>query len=255
MLTWIRRQFTFANVTVTVALVFAMAGGAFAASHKSHAAKKSPVVITSLKQINPKVVAALKGQNGKDGAQGVAGQQGPQGVQGSEGAKGKDGVPGEPGSRGATGPSGATGPVGATGPKGSTGSTGPEGICATASCTLPKGASLKGEWAMRENQATGINGLTSAISLGVPLASAPTAHYIPEGTPEGSDPTGCKGTVSAPVAVSGNLCVFAEEEQNIFQTAPFNPAVTGVTTFGFIIKMASSEEGLAAAAGSWAVTG
>jgi hypothetical protein len=47
MLSKLRRRLTYANVAVTLALVFAMSGGAYAASR---------YVITSIKQISPKVV-------------------------------------------------------------------------------------------------------------------------------------------------------------------------------------------------------
>jgi hypothetical protein len=48
----IRRRFTYANVVVTVALVFAMSGGAYAASR---------YLITSTKQISPKVLMSFEG--------------------------------------------------------------------------------------------------------------------------------------------------------------------------------------------------
>src|SRR6202035_5866038 len=64
MLSFVRRRFTFANVALTVALVFAMSGGAFAASK---------FLITSTKQIKPSVLAQLKGKAGPAGAAGSAG--------------------------------------------------------------------------------------------------------------------------------------------------------------------------------------
>lgn len=91
MLSWIRRRVTFANVTMTLALVFAMSGGAYAAKH---------YLITSTKQISPKVLAQLHGKNGTNGAQGPAGPAGPAGAQGSKGEtgpSGKDGAEGAPG--------------------------------------------------------------------------------------------------------------------------------------------------------------
>ena len=55
MFSTIRKRITFANVAMTLALVFAMAGGAYAA-------KK--YIITSKSQIKPSVWAQLKGKNG-----------------------------------------------------------------------------------------------------------------------------------------------------------------------------------------------
>jgi hypothetical protein len=50
-----RRRLGYANVVATVALVFAMSGGAFAASK---------YLLTSTKQIKPSVLAKLKGNRG-----------------------------------------------------------------------------------------------------------------------------------------------------------------------------------------------
>ena len=83
-----RKRLSYANVTATLALVFAMSGGALAANH---------YLITSTKQINPSVLKKLTG---------------------------KAGAPGSAGATGATGPGGATGPAGATG---GTGKEGPAG--------------------------------------------------------------------------------------------------------------------------------
>jgi hypothetical protein len=89
----IRRHLSYANVVATLALVFAMSGGALAASH---------YLINSTKQINPKVLSTLKG-TGKVGSQGPAGAQGPAGPQGTPGAPGQPGGPGERGPPGLNG--------------------------------------------------------------------------------------------------------------------------------------------------------
>src|SRR5205807_4063113 len=80
-----RTHLTYANVTATLALVFAMSGGALAAKH---------YLITSTKQISPKVLKKLKGKTGKTGKSGAAGLAG---AAGKEGAAGKNGVNGERG--------------------------------------------------------------------------------------------------------------------------------------------------------------
>jgi hypothetical protein len=76
----IRRRLSYANVAVTLALVFAMAGGAFAA-------KK--FIITSTKQISPRVIKAL-GAARAGGTAGSAGAGGNEGLQG-ERRKGRPG--------------------------------------------------------------------------------------------------------------------------------------------------------------------
>ena len=70
------RTLSYANVTATLALIFAMSGGALAANH---------YLINSTKQINPKVLKKLKGQAGRAGLNGAAGK---------DGAPGKEGVSG-----------------------------------------------------------------------------------------------------------------------------------------------------------------
>lgn len=84
----IHRHFSYANVVATMALAFAMGGSAMAAND---------YLINSTKQINPKVLAKLKGKRGTAGATGPAGH---------EGAPGKEGVPGKEGAKGETGPAG-----------------------------------------------------------------------------------------------------------------------------------------------------
>jgi hypothetical protein len=75
----VRRHLTYANVAATLALVFAMTGGAIAAKH---------YLITSTSQINPKVLHRLRGAKGTTGAAGAQGKQGPQGLPGAAGAPG-----------------------------------------------------------------------------------------------------------------------------------------------------------------------
>src|SRR3984893_10784001 len=81
----LRKHFGYANVVATLALVFAMSGGALAANH---------YLINSTKQINPKVLKKLKGNAGKTGATGATGAQGKEGPTGKEGAAGKEGATG-----------------------------------------------------------------------------------------------------------------------------------------------------------------
>jgi hypothetical protein len=80
-------RLNYANVTATLALFFAMSGGALAAKH---------YLISSTGQINPKVLKALKGNRGTTGATGASGaigKEGPQGKEGQVGPVGKEGAP------------------------------------------------------------------------------------------------------------------------------------------------------------------
>jgi hypothetical protein len=103
----IQRRLSYANVAATLALFFAMSGGALAAKH---------YLISSTNQLSPKVLKALKGHDGGHGALGPLGPKG---------------APGMPGARGETGPKGDAGPKGDGGAKGEKGATGATGPAAT----------------------------------------------------------------------------------------------------------------------------
>jgi hypothetical protein len=80
-----RRHLNYANVVATLALVFAMSGGALAAKH---------YLINSTKQIKPSVLKSLKGNTGKPGAAGPGGPAGPAGPVGPVGPGGPAGPAG-----------------------------------------------------------------------------------------------------------------------------------------------------------------
>ncbi len=79
----IRRHLSYANVVATLALLFAMSGGALAANH---------YLVNSTKQINPKVLKKLKGARGARGVAGANGAQGPAGSAGPAGPQGPTGT-------------------------------------------------------------------------------------------------------------------------------------------------------------------
>jgi hypothetical protein len=80
-----RRYLTYSNVAATLALIFAMSGGALAANH---------YLINSTKQISPKVLKKLAGTTGKAGPAGKEGTQGKEGTPGKEGPQGREGPAG-----------------------------------------------------------------------------------------------------------------------------------------------------------------
>jgi Collagen triple helix repeat (20 copies) len=91
MLAYLRSHLTYANVVATLALLFAMTGGALAASH---------YLVNSTRQINPKVLKQLKGATGPPGPAGAAGTGGVPGTKGERGEQGPRGVEGPPGPAG-----------------------------------------------------------------------------------------------------------------------------------------------------------
>jgi hypothetical protein len=244
----IRRRFTFANVVLTLVLVFAMTGGAYAAKR---------YVITSTNQISPKVLKALKGAIGKSGATGATGAIGPAGATGSTGSTGPTG---------STGSSGSTGSAGTQGLKGETGHEGKEGSPWTAGGTLPKGKSLTGEWNVYTVATAADQNAINSVSFALPLSEAPTVHYIRE---KEAPPSGCTGNVKEPGAEEGNLCIFTGVEENSLDeylpglALPFicrweegngSCADDVASRFGFGIKAFAEAEGPVDLAGTWVVT-
>src|ERR1700684_522797 len=104
----LRRRMRVSPTTViaSLALVFAMTGGAYAA-------KK--YLITSTKQISPSVLKSLQGKAGPAGANGPAGPAGPQGPAGGTGGKGENGKEGAAGKNGENGKPGENGKAGTNG--------------------------------------------------------------------------------------------------------------------------------------------
>jgi hypothetical protein len=160
----VRRHLTYANVVATLALFFAITGGALAAKH---------YLINSTKQINPKVLKALRGKSGPRGPQGKDGAPGRDGASGKDGTPGKEGKPGEPGPLINTLPSGKT----LTGGFGG-GSFGPK-----------------------------FESVEVSISYAFPLAKTPSIEIIQQG---GAPTAHCPGGPKAPSASPGFLCAYVD---------------------------------------------
>jgi hypothetical protein len=264
----IHKRLTFANVAMTLALVFAMSGGAYAA-------KK--YVITSTKQIKPSVLAQLKGKAGANGANGATGPAGPQGSVGSagkEGTPGKEGAPGTNGKDGVSVTSKALTPSDVACKKegGSefTAASGKTVACNgspwVAGGVLPSGASEMGEWSYVDSKAVA-GEKTTPISFVIPLKTNAVAHFIgieelaggKEESPaikEGK----CKGTPSAPEAAAGQLCVFTTLAFGLVGKASFFDMQTGTVsaeaagTVGTLLYF-KVEVGEDLIGGTWVVTG
>ena len=250
-----RGRLSYANVVATLALVFAMSGGALAATH---------YLITSTKQISPKVLKALQGKNGGNGLAGPAGLQGSKGETGSAGVAGKNGENGSAGSNGKNGESvqlltllkgnktceeelpGVEFKVGASsahvctgvkGEEGKQGTAGKEGSPWTAGGTLPSGKTETGTWSTAVYEPVGtkpqLEDISAAISFPIPLAEGANP-IIPVYVLTPTEPAHCKdeatgtlGTEHNPKAAKGYLCVFPTflEEENIGlkEVAPLGP--------------------------------
>jgi hypothetical protein len=287
MLSAIRKRFTYANVAMTLALVFAMTGGAYAASK---------YLITSTKQISPKVLKALKGKPGPAGPAGLAGAAGA----GTAGAAGKEGLPGKEGPLGPEGKAGtsvagtaasaAECPAGGVkytsasgsnvvcnGAKGTIGPTGPQG-------PLQSEKTETGTWLFsgaKEGQ------VWASVSFALPLANtqqcevesgpppvfvteglcAAQVHYVRGiGATTGNGST-CLGSSVKPEALPGNLCVYQTEAEGVKKTSglatafirlaswsPFQGLVQGADTSGTLLFFIKEGTEAPLVFGTWALT-
>jgi hypothetical protein len=240
----------FVNVLLVFVLVFVMGGGAYAAKR---------YLITSTKQISPKVLSQLRGRIGPGG---------PAGASGLNGANGKDGLQGPKGDKGDKGDTGLPGVEGK------------EGSPWTVGGVLPSGKTEKGDWAIFANvPGAGPEGTAvTTVSFNIPLAVAPEPVYVKAPTEEERNkgefppaPAGCIGNAAEPGAEKGHLCIFAQLEFNtppptICSAAKGSAGLISCVLFqssgvagtadpsGALIGAIAKEAGLMALNGTWAVT-
>jgi hypothetical protein len=271
----LRRRVTYANVAMTLALVFAMSGGAYAAGK---------YLITSTKQIKPSVLASLKGKAGP------AGKEGPAGAAGKEGSAGKEGAPGKEGKAGANGVNGANGESvtsaalkageegcaeggskftvagktttacgGVRGPKG------PEGSPWTLKGVLPSEATETGTWAADGAAGTSqlLYTILAPISFTIPLKTAPKVTIIESGNGAGGGTCPTTSSEAKPEAEAGNLCIFVvpsgNGKANVTEVVTLSPAgALGTdeagTTGTVVAVVPQNDTEPASAYGTWAVT-
>jgi hypothetical protein len=200
---------------------------------------------------------------------------------------------GKPGTSGANGTNGTNGAPGAKGDAGSAGAAGvsgesvtitPEGECTKFSnksgsgkaCNgttgftefLPSGSTETGTYNVRStDKATGET-RTVAISFPIPLEVAPESTQF---SAVGETNEGCTGTVEAPTAEAGHLCIYEGEagfgvhQGGLNFVLPLNPAgAAGPGTTGAELAFSTIEKGQPpvpitpgeeiSAEGTWAVT-
>ena len=206
----LRKQVTPATIVALMALVFALTGGAFAASGggggaspaKPNVSVGSTVALATLAKSKAKAKVGPRGPAGPAGKAGASGAQGPVGPAGAQGAQGTAGAAGAKGETGPQGPEGKAGKPGANGENGENGTTG-------FTETLPEGKTETGTWVIRGTVKTEGEYLATTISFPIPLKGEQSAspYYLEVG--EDVPPDECRGSLASPGAVPGHLCVFA----------------------------------------------
>jgi hypothetical protein len=273
MFSTLRNRFGIPGVISVMALVFAMFGGAYAASNSSDGGKATA---------SAKAKKGPRGPKGATGPAGPAGPQGPAGPKGDAGASGSNGTPGTAGTNGTNGTSVTSEPVGpgpncinggvkfksaspeaafaCNGANGANGTQGPKGDPWTAGGTLPVGSTEKGVWGIGAPFSNEINYI-APISFGVPLAlPLDEAHavFVPS-SPPNPDPTHCSGSFQNPKSASGYLCVYEAGSTNMKVVAVTNESLQpGAGISGAAVVAVTEESNLAPEAyvtGTWAVTG
>ncbi len=292
MLSALRKHINPATALAFVALVFAITGGAFAATGGSGGggrgsnpatASVTSVATAAKSKFKPKAKTGPRGPAGPKGATGATGATGPVGATGPAGPTG----PGGP--QGNLGNTGETGKEGPQGKEGKQGKPGPEGVCSTANCVLPKGVTETGVWSVGPLKPINGNDATTAsiASFSIPLAASlsnagceeqlPTCHIhviIGGGeevtSVEGNgnepkdgglnaqkEPKPCPGSVEEPQATAGNLCIYvASATRAAFSgESILTPSGSGgAGKAGALVNARIGEEDGGETAGTWAVT-
>ncbi|MDX6602511.1 MAG: hypothetical protein QOF13_1713 [Solirubrobacterales bacterium] len=262
MLSILRNRFGMPGVIAVIALVFAMFGGAYAASSSGG----GKATASAKAKRGPRGPRGPAGPTGPVGSAGPAGAQGPAGAKGEAGAKGATGEAGAKGATGAAGSTGATGAAGSTGATGAAGATGATGLSGFTE-TLPSGKTETGTWTMGPTPNAGPGELHVPISFAIPLAAEldeANVHYINDAGKEvpktGPTVTStvCLGTAAAPKAAAGHLCIYTKN--SLFITTLHNGSIfksgangVGASTAGSMLSAVFSGEE-AEAVGTWAVT-
>lgn len=249
----IRKHLSPATVVAFMALVFAMTGGAFAASSGSGGGNP-PAKATASTTLATATAAKAKPKTkaGPRGPAGPAGKNGTNGVNGAPGATGPAGAKGENGPVGAPGAEGKEGKAGINGTNGKNGTTG-------FTKTLPSGETETGSWSA--HPAEGAEAYVP-ISFNIPLGTEidPAKVYIVslEEQKNKTAPTACSGTAEAPTAEAGGMCVYVGENYEGHMRLntvikPYGFLLAGVGKTGGSLVV-TGEQAPAVAYGTWAVT-
>ncbi len=264
MLQPLRNRFGIPGAISVIALVFAMLGGAYAASDNG----------------GGNATASAKAKKGPRGPKGPKGDTGPAGPQGPAGAKGDTGAAGSNGSNGADGTDGTDGKSveaeaasvgecseggtrfkvgGVTKGKacnGKKGEDGEDGSPWTLGGTLPSGETETGTWAIN-----GASNTSNYEQISFTLPVDPAAGGPEPVAVTGESAEGCPGLDEndVPQADPGYLCVYGAALVGGPMTKFYDPTVNfvftpveGAAPTGTVLVTGC--EGFCISAGTWAVT-
>ncbi len=266
----IRKHLTPSTAIAFLALVFALTGGAFAATSHGGGSPRATAIVAKAK---PRVKPGPRGPAGPKGATGATGAAGAAGPPGTTGPGGPAGAKGENGAVGAAGTAGATGPQGPQGEKGEKGLQGEPGEPASGGGypkTLPAGETETGSF-VANFEKTGATFTAISFPVKLPLEiGVGEVHYVTVeewGKENGkTPPAACQGTGGKPTAEKGNLCVYEGRHSEgaaiselavtgFVKAASEGSSPLGAGTTGALLRVAyeGTEEGVFLS-GTWAVT-
>ena len=263
------QRFGIPGVIAVCALVFAMLGGAYAASNGGDGAT------ASAKRGKPGP-RGKRGPTGPTGPTGAAGAAGPQGAAGAAGAKGATGATGTNGTNGTNGKSVTVTEIPAdepecaelggalveetgnsasavevcNGDEGEKGEKGEKGEPWSPNSTLPPEAMLTGAWSFN---GAGEHRVSISFPIRLPAAvEEGFAHFGSVGEGEFTAAGACPGGFSNPQPKPGHLCVFKTgfNEATFSGFAGPGGAETPGRPGGFLIFQ--GESATASGEGSWA---
>lgn len=224
-------------------------------------------------------VSTQTGPQGLRGEQGISGLNGTNGLNGAKGDKGDRGEMGPVGPAGIAGPMGPVGPQGATGAQGPTGLTGatgaqgpvgPQGIRGlSAFNTIPSGTTVYGAVGgdFQSATANGEWGVTASM-LGIPPVSFSNNLVVVKNNVNVDNECGgasclhseeltfsenCPGSVEAPSANPGWICIYPTQDTNASQVRAIS-VPNGDGVYGFTVKWVSAATGRTIFRGVWAYT-
>jgi Collagen triple helix repeat (20 copies) len=253
-----RNRFGIPGLISVIALVFAMLGGAYAASD-SGPGKSAKSKASASASKGPRGPRGPRGARGAQGPQGPEGPQGPPGANGREGLHGKNGINGTNGTPGKSVVSGEE-PAGTNCAEGGywfeiQGSGNKNYVCeggggGGGGGTLGPGETSTGLWSFYSKGSP-----LEAVTISFPLRRVQTPGWETKwiGTGE-SPPEDCPGTAADPQAAPNTLCIYAHNTGGLTKSFPEYGLTTDYSS-GMVLSFELDPAETSFGFGSWAVTG